>query len=98
MIDLPGDCALLAAIACCELRKTNISCRALAVTYKLKPRSRHVITIFEFQARLRAYDRDGSVTLPKSLTLASPPNKIAKAWTSHASCNFPYKALAGEWY
>jgi len=98
MIDLPSDCALVAVKACYELARSGVTSWALAVTYKKKPAARHIIAIFEFEGQLRAYDREGSVSLPKWLTFQSSPDKIAKSWTKSPPCTFGFKALKGEWY
>ena len=99
MIELPSDCALVAVKACYELGHSNIRCRALAVTYQLKPKHRHIVVVFEFEGRLRVYDRDGSVSLSKSLSLSDTPDRIAKSWAKMPDSLFPpLKALKGEWY
>lgn len=95
---LPNDCALLACATCYSLARFGITCRPLAVTYQRKPLHRHIVVIFEFEHRLRAYERDGSITLSKKLSWQSAATAIARDWAKNPSCEFPFKALKGEWY
>lgn len=96
--DLPKDCALLACATCYMLARYGITCRPLAITYQPRPRRRHVIVIFQFEGRLRGYDRGGSVTLPAKLSFDDPPTKIARAWASSPDNEWDFTAVRGEWY
>lgn len=96
--DLPAACALIAVAACYELGRFRVRCRPLAITYRRRPKHRHIITVFQFEGRLRGYDHTGSVTLAKTLTFESRPKAIAKSWRKCPGVDFPFKVLAASWY
>ena len=75
--DLPHSCGIVAACASKYLDRAGIDHNVLRVSYSKY--HHHLYTVFMDGGILRAYDSDGSVTLPKNLTLDSKPLTIAKA-------------------
>jgi hypothetical protein len=93
---LPCGCAVYGTAAATFLDNHGIRCRLISIQLV---NDRHILCLFNLNGRLRAYDPQGTRTLPKGLTLDSHPKAIAKAWLHIAIFKKNQaKKLQAHWY
>ncbi len=94
MISLNNACAPVAAAMSQVLKSFEVEHRVLR--FRRKGEEGHVIVIFVHEKRLRAYDSNGSLTLPKNLTMKSSPKALAQAFSKEEKSK--KKVTEASWY
>ncbi len=98
---LPHSCAVYASAAVGYLEDAGYETELLQLSYRDaegEPHC-HLIALWFCRGIVRAYDsNDGTLNLPKGITLKCSPMKIARAWLKLSATRPGYRVTAACWF